>query len=75
MLEAKGHPNHLGIWGWLGGGSWGPERYLYTLHRVTGLGLLAYFLLHIVRDFLASDGANGLGRSDGGGCRHGVRYR
>jgi len=48
MLEAKGHPNHLGIWGWLGGGSWGPERYLYTLHRVTGLGLLAYFLIHIV---------------------------
>jgi succinate dehydrogenase / fumarate reductase cytochrome b subunit len=24
------------------------ERYLYALHRVTGLGLLAYFLLHIV---------------------------
>ena len=24
------------------------ERYLYTLHRLTGLGLLGYFLLHIV---------------------------
>jgi succinate dehydrogenase / fumarate reductase cytochrome b subunit len=24
------------------------ERYLYALHRVTGLGLVAYFLLHIV---------------------------
>lgn len=34
--------------GWIAGGRWGPERYLYTLHRVTGLGLLAYFLLHIV---------------------------
>jgi succinate dehydrogenase / fumarate reductase cytochrome b subunit len=48
MLENKARPNRLGIWGWLGGGKWGYERYLYTLHRLTGLGLLAYFLLHIV---------------------------
>lgn len=47
MLEYKGRPNRLGITGWLGGGRWGAERYLYTLHRVTGLGLLAYFLMHI----------------------------
>jgi succinate dehydrogenase / fumarate reductase cytochrome b subunit len=47
MLDYKGRPNRLGIVGWLGGGRWGAERYLYTLHRVTGLGLLAYFLLHI----------------------------
>ncbi len=47
MLETKGRPNRLGIWGWLGGGRWGYERYLYALHRVTGLGILAYFLLHI----------------------------
>ena len=47
MLDNKGHPNRLGIWGWLGGGKWGFERYLYTLHRLTGLGLLLYFLLHI----------------------------
>ncbi len=24
------------------------ERYLYTLHRLTGLGILMYFLLHIL---------------------------
>ena len=48
MLQNKGRPNRLGIWGWLGGGRWGWERYLYTLHRVTGLGLLAYFLMHII---------------------------
>jgi len=48
MLESKAHPNRLGIWGWLGGGRWGAERYLYTLHRLTGLGILAYFLLHIL---------------------------
>lgn len=48
MIENKGRPNRLGITGWLGGGRWGFERYLYTLHRVTGLGLLFYFLLHIL---------------------------
>ena len=48
MLEGKGRSNRLGIWGWLGGGRWGAERYLYTLHRLTGLGLLAYFLMHII---------------------------
>jgi succinate dehydrogenase / fumarate reductase cytochrome b subunit len=48
MLENKGRPNRLGVTGWLAGGRWGLERYLYTLHRLTGLGLLAYFLLHIL---------------------------
>ena len=46
-MDTKTHPNRLGIWGWIGGGRWGYERYLYILHRVTGLGILAYFLLHI----------------------------
>jgi len=46
-MESRAHPNRLGIWGWIGGGRWGFERYLYALHRLTGLGLLAYFLLHI----------------------------
>jgi succinate dehydrogenase / fumarate reductase cytochrome b subunit len=48
MLETKGYPNRLGLAGWIGGGRWGFERYVYALHRVTGLGILAYFLLHIV---------------------------
>lgn len=48
MSEIRRHPNRLGVKGWVGGGRWGPERYLYTLHRITGLGLLAYFLAHIV---------------------------
>ncbi len=48
MPRVQGHPNRLGIRGWVGGGRWGLERYLYTLHRVTGLGLLFYFLLHIL---------------------------
>jgi succinate dehydrogenase / fumarate reductase cytochrome b subunit len=39
--------NNLGILGWLGGGRYGAERYAYALHRLTGLGILAYFLMHI----------------------------
>jgi succinate dehydrogenase / fumarate reductase cytochrome b subunit len=46
-MESRGHPNRLGIRGWAIGGRWGFERYLYTLHRLTGLGLLAYFAMHI----------------------------
>lgn len=48
MLESKEHPNRLGIRGWFVGGRWGPDRYLYSLHRLTGLGLLTYFVLHIL---------------------------
>jgi succinate dehydrogenase / fumarate reductase cytochrome b subunit len=44
----KTHRNRLGILGWAVGARWGLERYAYTLHRITGLGILAYFLLHIV---------------------------
>ena len=48
MNEKKKDSNRLGLFGWLGGGRWGMERYLYTLHRVTGLGILLYFVLHIL---------------------------
>ncbi len=48
MADTTRYPNRLGVKGWWGGGRWGVERYLYTLHRLTGLGILAYFLLHIV---------------------------
>jgi len=44
----KRYPNRLGVVGWGMGGRWGMERYLYTIHRITGLGLAAYFLLHIL---------------------------
>jgi len=46
-MQTRGHPNRLGIRGWVGGGSWGFERYMYTLHRLSGLALLAYFTMHI----------------------------
>lgn len=47
MAKNKKYSNNLGIIGWLAGGRWGVERYLYTLHRLTGLGILFYFTLHI----------------------------
>jgi len=47
MALSKNYPNRLGVVGWIAGGRWGIERYIYALHRVTGLGILFYFLLHI----------------------------
>jgi succinate dehydrogenase / fumarate reductase, cytochrome b subunit len=46
-MQKRHRKNSLGIWGWLGGGRYGLERYAYSLHRITGLGILAYFLMHI----------------------------
>jgi succinate dehydrogenase / fumarate reductase cytochrome b subunit len=56
MPEMKRYDNRLGLWGWLGGGRWGFERYAYALHRVTGLGILLYFLMHIVVTSLRAKG-------------------
>ena len=56
MAEIKRHDNRLGLWGWLGGGRWGIERYAYILHRLTGLGILLYFLMHIVVTSLRARG-------------------
>jgi len=43
----KRFKNNLGLVGWLGGGRYGAERYAYALHRISGLGILAYFIMHI----------------------------
>ena len=56
MAEIKRYDNRLGLWGWLGGGRWGAERYAYILHRLTGLGILLYFLMHIVVTSLRATG-------------------
>lgn len=48
MKESKRHQNNLGIIGWAIRGRWGIDRYLYTLHRITGLCILSYFLIHIL---------------------------
>ena len=46
-VERKHKKNNLGLAGWIRGGRYGIERYAYTLHRITGLGILLYLLLHI----------------------------
>ncbi len=56
MAERTRYDNRLGVWGWLGGGRWGVERYAYALHRLTGLGILFYFLIHIVVTSLRASG-------------------
>ena len=43
----KKRKNNLGVVGWICGGRYGADRYIYALHRVTGLGMLCYFLMHI----------------------------
>jgi len=38
----------LGIWGWVFGGRHNVERFLYTLHRITGVALVFYLIVHIL---------------------------
>ena len=38
----------LGIWGWVFGGRHNVERFLYTLHRITGVALVFYLMAHIL---------------------------
>ena len=56
MAEIKRRDNRLGLWGWLGGGRWGIERYAFILHRLTGLAILFYLLMHIVVTSLRATG-------------------
>jgi succinate dehydrogenase / fumarate reductase cytochrome b subunit len=39
--------NKLGIRGWVCGGRYVVERYAYIIHRISGIGILVYFILHI----------------------------
>jgi succinate dehydrogenase / fumarate reductase cytochrome b subunit len=43
----KPRPNQLGIGGWFWGGNYKLERYLYILHRVTGVGLILFAMFHL----------------------------
>ncbi len=47
-MQANKHlDNRLGLRGWIRAGRYRFERYLYILHRISGLSLLAYLLMHI----------------------------
>ena len=37
----------IGTYGWLSSGKRGIEGYLYILHRITGIVLLAFLSLHV----------------------------
>ena len=46
--SSKAYPNRLGLKGWMYAGRYSFERYLYLGHRLSGLGLIAYMVLHII---------------------------
>jgi succinate dehydrogenase / fumarate reductase cytochrome b subunit len=46
--DSKAYPNRLGLKGWVYAGKYSFERYLYLGHRLSGLGLIAYMVLHII---------------------------
>jgi succinate dehydrogenase / fumarate reductase cytochrome b subunit len=40
--------NYLGAGGWVWGGAYKLERYLYLLHRITGLGIILFGFFHLI---------------------------
>ena len=48
MKEIQPRQNYLGVSGWVWGGRYGLERYLYLLHRITGLGIILFGILHLI---------------------------
>lgn len=48
MLDKRPRQNYLGIAGWAWAGDYKIERYLYLLHRVTGLGLMLFGVFHLI---------------------------
>lgn len=46
--SSKSYPNRLGLKGWGYAGRYSFERYLYVGHRLSGIGLIAYMVLHII---------------------------
>jgi succinate dehydrogenase / fumarate reductase cytochrome b subunit len=48
MRQIRPRQNYLGAGGWVWAGNYKLERYLYILHRVTGLGILLFLLVHLI---------------------------
>jgi len=48
MKPTQPRQNYLGVRGWIWAGRYQPERYLYLLHRITGLGMVLFLLIHLV---------------------------
>ena len=47
MRQIQPRQNYLGPSGWVWAGKYKLERYLYILHRVTGLGILLFLIIHL----------------------------
>lgn len=56
--NTKYFKNTLGVVGFFYAGRYSVERYLYILHRITGLGILLYFILHIFVTYVRVYGAD-----------------
>ena len=48
MKQIQPRDNYLGARGWVWAGKYKLERHLYVLHRVTGLGLLLFGVIHLI---------------------------
>ena len=48
MKQIQPRQNYLGASGWVWAGRYKLERYLYILHRITGLGLLLFVVIHLI---------------------------
>jgi len=47
MAQIQPRQNFLGPGGWVWAGKYKIERYLYLLHRITGLGLILFVIFHL----------------------------
>lgn len=47
MKQIQPRQNYLGASGWVWAGNYKLERYLYLLHRITGLGLILFVIIHL----------------------------
>ena len=47
MKRIQPRQNYLGVGGWVWAGKYKLERYLYLLHRITGLGLILFGIIHL----------------------------
>jgi succinate dehydrogenase / fumarate reductase cytochrome b subunit len=58
VKQLKGYrDNRLGPWGWLGGGRYGLERYLYAGQRISGPLILLYLIAHVIISGFRTDRA------------------
>ena len=48
MKQIQPRQNYLGAGGWVWAGNYKLERYLYILHRITGLGMLLFVIFHLI---------------------------